>query len=64
MKYEKQKYQPISVQWKGGFDFLRSGKIGDSVNYFGIEEEEMIDRMLLKSFPDGVPNWFKELNVL
>ena len=64
MKAKKELYQPISVQWKDGFNFLRKGIIGDSCSHFAEEEEMMIDSMLLREFPDGIPQWFQNLNAL
>lgn len=64
MKACKELYQPISVQWKEGFDFLRRGKVGDSVVHFGDAEEALIENMLSREFPHGIPEWFSSLNVL
>ena len=64
MKSMKELYQPVSVKWKEGFDFLRKGVIGDSTSYFHEEEEIAIDRMLKAEFPDAIPQWFKNLKAL
>lgn len=64
MKATRSLYEPISVQWKEGFEFLRKGKIGDSKEYFGAEEESLIQSMLDRDFPDGVPDWFSSLGLL
>jgi hypothetical protein len=34
MKGEKEKYEPVSVKWKNGFNFLRKGVQGDSSSLF------------------------------
>ena len=64
MKTCKELYQPISVEWKEGFEFLRKGKIGDSFPHFSDEEEALVNRMIHREFPNGIPTWFSTLNVL
>ena len=64
MKSKKELYQPVSVKWKEGFDFLRKGVVGDSTTYFHEEEEIAIDKMLRAEFPDAIPEWFTSLNAL
>ena len=64
MKASKELYQPISVEWKKGFDFLRNGKIGDSFPHFSDEEEALVTKMIQREFPNGIPAWFSSLNVL
>lgn len=34
MRSERSKYQPISVEWKEGFQFLRKGQVGDGRSSF------------------------------
>jgi sulfotransferase len=64
MKGSKSLYEPVSVQWKEGFEFLRKGTVGDSKEYFGADEELLISSMLDREFPDGVPDWFSSLGLL
>jgi hypothetical protein len=64
MKENKQLYEPISVQWKEGFEFLRKGEVGDSSAHFYAEEELLIEGMLSREFPQGIPDWFSSLGVL
>ena len=64
MKGSKSLYQPVSVQWKEGFEFLRKGAVGDSKEYFGADEELLISSMLSREFPDGIPDWFSSLGLL
>jgi hypothetical protein len=59
MKRNKHQYQPVSVAWKEGFDFLRKGEIGDGrSSLIGEEEEILIKIMLDQEFPLGFPSWF------
>lgn len=64
MKASKHLYEPVSVQWKEGFEFLRKGTVGDSDDYFSADEESLIRSMLDREFPDGVPDWFSSLGLL
>ena len=64
MKSSKHLYQPISVEWKEGFEFLRKGEVGDSEGHFGPKEELLISKMLEREFPDGLPEWLSSLGVL
>jgi sulfotransferase len=64
MKGSKSLYEPVSVQWKEGFEFLRKGAVGDSKEYFGADEELLISSMLSREFPDGIPDWFSSLGLL
>ena len=38
MKKEADKYQPVSVVWKPGYNFLRKGVVNDSYSHFYDEE--------------------------
>lgn len=38
MKANKHKFEPISVQWKEGFEFIRKGVVGDHVTIFSEED--------------------------
>ena len=55
MKEHMNCFQPISVSWKPGFDFIRKGEVGDHVNLFGPEENTIYSDMFRSKFPDGVP---------
>jgi hypothetical protein len=57
MKANKNKYQPISVQWKDGFEFIRKGVVGDSASVFSCEQTALFDNMLREEFPEGFPAW-------
>jgi hypothetical protein len=46
MKSHKEQYEPISVPWKAGFQFLREGKTGDSNNLFSEKNHEYYDNFL------------------
>ena len=64
MKKNKKLYEPISVNWKDGFNFLRKGVIGDSKLHFTEDDEILLNNMLEKEFPEGIPDWFTELNTI
>eukprot|EP00854_Cymbomonas_tetramitiformis_P008677 gene8677-10296_t len=38
MKARKSQFQPISVEWKGSFEFIRKGTVGDSEQTFNKEK--------------------------
>ena len=68
MKRDLHRYQPVSVTWTDDFQFLRKGRVGDSLNTFTPEQHQKFDRMVDMAFTsdDGrvdVPDWFMELNV-
>lgn len=46
MKENKLKYQPISVAWKNGFEFLRKGVIGDGQLMFTDEDDLLLQSYL------------------
>lgn len=49
MKAELSKFQPVSVQWKDGFQFLRHGVIGDGSSAFQAAEMNAFERMVSES---------------
>lgn len=57
MKAEINKYQPVSVTWTDGFQFLRNGKIGDSFSYFTPYNHEQYDKMIKIALPEGTIPW-------
>jgi hypothetical protein len=63
MKATKHLYQPVSVTWKTGFDFLRRGEVGDSKSLFGEAENAVFDSMVAQTFP-VIPAWLAALDVL
>jgi len=64
MKGHQEQFMPISVPWKEGFSFIRKGTVGDSSNYFTDTDHCLFDEMSRRQFPDGLPHWLRELNVL
>lgn len=64
MKGHQEQFMPISVPWKEGFSFIRNGIVGDSANYFTDTDHSIFDEMVRRKFPDGIPTWLQELNVL
>lgn len=61
MKANQSKFQPISVKWKPGFDFIRKGIVGDGQTLFGPEEEQIFEQMVGSLCPDGAPSWLAGL---
>ena len=61
MKSSHHLYQPVSVAWKPGFNFLRRGEVGD--NNFGEMENAQFNSMVNQTFP-VIPEWLVELDVL
>lgn len=64
MKEHQEQFMPISVPWKEGFSFIRNGIVGDSANYFTATDHCIFDEMVRRKFPDGIPAWLRELDVL
>ena len=58
MKSDKNKYQPVSVTWKEGYDFLRKGVVGDGSSMIGVEDQRLVQQILLKEFDGEYPDWF------
>lgn len=58
MKKDKEKYQPVSVAWKEGHEFLRKGEVGDGATLVGPEEAALIREMILSEFNGEYPEWF------
>lgn len=49
MREVKEQYQPISVSWKEGYEFIRKGQCNDHVNIFTKEHYEIYDSMVKNS---------------
>jgi hypothetical protein len=58
MKRNIHQYEPISVQWKPGYSFIRKGSVGDHKEMFDERKEKMYQDMLQREFPGGLPEWF------
>lgn len=48
MKEHKSQFQPKSVGWKKGYEFIRKGKVGDHANLFGEAHATQYAEMLRK----------------
>lgn len=46
MKTHKHQFEPISVPWKEGFEFIRKGKVGDHKTMFSEEDTERYMRAI------------------
>lgn len=52
MRAHRAQYDPVSVVWKDGFQFIRKGVVGDHQNSFTPEHMELYNAMLARAFPD------------
>ena len=59
MKRNKHQFQPISVEWRSGFEFIRKGAVGDSDNLFSPAQHEQFASMLQREFPGGFDEWIR-----
>lgn len=57
MKARKSQFQPISVEWKGNFEFIRKGAIGDSKQTFNKEKVLKFNESVQEMFPGGLPGF-------
>jgi hypothetical protein len=58
MKAERKKFEPVSVQWKPGFNFVRKGVVGDSSAAFDDEQTRALyGQMVADAWPEGLPEW-------
>ncbi len=64
MKSHSAQFSPTSVPWKTGFEFIREGKMGGSKDAFSAEDATAFDQMVQKSYPEMIPFWLAELDVL
>lgn len=46
MKANREQFEPISVPWKDGYQFIRKGQIGDHKTMFGADDELMYKQVL------------------
>lgn len=60
MKDHKSQYEPVSVGWKPGYEFIRKGIIGDSDDIFTEKFREEYQDMIRREFPDGLPDWIQD----
>lgn len=61
MKQNLHLYQPVSVQWKDSFQFIRKGVVGDGDAHFTPELEVQFEDMMAKAYPEGAPKWLADL---
>lgn len=57
MKANLNQFQPVSVSWKDGFQFLRKGVKGDAAGLYGPVECEAYARAFRERFASGPPAW-------
>ena len=61
MKKERATFEPVSVQWKEGFQFVRNGQVGDSRDAFSPAAAALFDEAVRTAWPSGVPGWAQPL---
>jgi len=61
MKSDRKRFEPVSVQWKEGFNFVRKGIVGDSEKSFDEETARAFNNFVAEAWPDGVPEWARAL---
>jgi hypothetical protein len=67
MKEHKQQFEPISVPWKQGFEFIRKGQIGDHKTLFSesdVQDYINATEELMGTLPDLSEDEIKELRNL
>jgi len=58
MRENLNKYQPISVEWKNDFQFVRKGEVGDHVELFTDSMQRAFDATVRDAFPSHkLPGW-------
>jgi len=57
MKANADRFQPVSVAWKEGFQFIRKGVQGDSASLYGPAERTAYAEAFRERFPRGPPAW-------
>eukprot|EP00931_Biecheleriopsis_adriatica_P117113 TRINITY_DN92661_c0_g1_i1.p1 TRINITY_DN92661_c0_g1~~TRINITY_DN92661_c0_g1_i1.p1 ORF type:complete len:294 (-),score=45.34 TRINITY_DN92661_c0_g1_i1:70-924(-) len=58
MKVNKDRFQPISVSWKPGFEFLRKGVAKDHVTEYTSKQQTEFADMVKNTYPSGeLPKW-------
>lgn len=57
MKVHRDQFQPVSVSWKEGFEFLRKGVCGDQASLYGERERAAYAEAFRRHFPAGPPAW-------
>jgi len=58
MKADRKMFEPVSVQWEEGFQFVRKGEVGDSAQAFeSVKMAQLFDSLVAEAWPEGVPVW-------
>ena len=62
MREHQHLYHPISVRWKPGYNFIRTGRVGDHDTIFDEEHKKKFMASVLDDFggKDKVPSWLQE----
>jgi len=57
MKKNLSNYQPISVEWKNDFKFVRKGEVGDHASLVTDKMQAEFNSSVNEVFPTGLPEW-------
>mmetsp|Transcript_30091 Transcript_30091/g.80169 ORF Transcript_30091/g.80169 Transcript_30091/m.80169 type:complete len:100 (-) Transcript_30091:131-430(-) len=57
MKANRDNFQPTSVSWKEGFEFIRKGERGDHASLYGDVERAAYAAEFRRRLPAGAPTW-------
>ena len=62
MREHQHLYHPISVRWKPGYNFIRTGRVGDHDSIFDEEHKKKFMASVMDDFGgnDTVPSWLQE----
>lgn len=64
MKSHSRQFSPTSVPWKTGFEFIRQGVVGQSEAAFTAADHAAFEEMISSIYPEGLPIWLTELNIV
>ena len=64
MKANLDKFQPVTVRWKEGFQFIRKGVVGDARSLFSPEQLQRMAAVLADDFGGEVPEYVHDLGLL
>ena len=62
MREHQHLFHPISVRWKPGYNFIRTGRVGDHGSIFDKEHQEKFISSVVADFggKEKVPSWLRE----
>jgi len=62
MREHQDLFHPVSVRWKTGYHFIRTGRVGDHDNLFDEEHKKIFVETIMSDFggKDQVPSWLNK----